>query len=122
MKTSIKTQSRSKTSLVAAALIVLACAASSGRVVAQPAQFTTKTVAFGDLNLDSDQGAKILYARLRHAAQDVCVPLEDSRELSRKANWQTCVDSALASAIRQVNKPRVNALYKQNVTSRSNAG
>jgi len=106
--------------MIVATLVVLICAANSGRVVAQPAEFLTKTVAYGDLNLDADQGAKVLYARLQYAAHYVCSPLE-SRELSRKTVWQACVNKALASAVTQINKPRVNALYKQSA-SRSSAG
>ena len=121
MQTSTKIHSRSMTSMVLAALVVLICTATSGRVIAQPAQFLTKTVAYGDLNLESDQGAKVLYARLRRAAQDVCAPLEDSRDLERKVIWQKCVDNALASAVRQVNKPRVDALYNQS-PGRGSAG
>jgi UrcA family protein len=120
MKTSIKTPSQSRTSMIVATLIVLTCAANSGRAVAQPAEFLTKAVAYGDLNFDSDQGAKVLYARLQYAAHYVCSPLE-SRELSRKTVWQTCVNNALASAVTQINKPRVNALYKQSA-NRSSAG
>jgi UrcA family protein len=120
MKTSIKTHSQSRTSMIVATLVVLTCAANSGRVVAQPAEFLTKTVAYGDLNLDSDQGAKVLYARLQSAAHYVCSPME-TRELSRRTAWQTCVNNALASAVTQINKPRVNALYKQSA-SRSSAG
>jgi UrcA family protein len=100
---------------------VLACAANSGRAVAQPAQILTKAVAYSDLNLESDVGAKVLYARLRHAAKDVCAPLEESRDLGRKVIWQACFDHALASAVSQINKPRVNALYKQTV-NRGSAG
>ena len=120
MKTSIKTHSQSSTSMIAATLLVLSCAATSGRVVAQPAEFLTKAVAYGDLNLDSDQGAKALYARLQSAAHYVCSPME-TRELSRRTVWQTCVNNALASAVTQINKPRVNALYKHSA-SRSSPG
>jgi UrcA family protein len=120
MKTPIKTHSQSRMSMIVATLVVLTCAAISGRVIAQPAQFLTKTVAYGDLNLDSDQGAKVLYARLQYAAHYVCSPME-SRVLSHRTVWQTCVNNALASAVTQINKPRVNALYKQSA-SRSSEG
>lgn len=107
--------------MAVATAIALFCAANSGRVIAQPAELPTKTVAYGDLNLESEQGAKVLYARLRRAAQDVCVPLEESRDLGRKVIWQKCVDNALAAAVKQINVPRVNALYKQSA-NRGSAG
>jgi UrcA family protein len=112
MKTSIKTSAKSMTSMIVATLVTLSCAASSGRALAQSEEFLTKAVAYGDLNLDSDQGAKVLYARLQYAAHYVCSPLE-SRELSRKTAWQTCVKNALASGVNQVNNARVTAFYNK---------
>jgi len=73
---------------------------------------------YGDLNLDSVQGAKMLYTRLRAAAQQVCSPLE-SKELSRRGLWLTCVSDALAAAVKQVNKPMLTAVHSQNVRSSS---
>jgi UrcA family protein len=120
MNTSIKTHSKSMASMIGATLVVLACAAGSGPAMAQQAQFLTKTVAYGDLNIDSAQGARTLYARIRYAAQDVCSPLE-SRELARKRAWQSCVDTALASAVTKINQPMVTALYNQSA-NRPSAG
>ena len=121
MKTSRKTISRSISSMTFATFVALAGAAASGRVVAQPDdQVLTKKVTYADLNLESEAGAKVLYARLRHAAQNVCSPFE-SRELSRMQVWRTCVDNALASAVTQVNNPRVTALHNQ-VDKRASAG
>jgi len=98
--------------MIVATMVTLACAASSGRAVAQSEEFLTKAVVYGDLNLDSDQGVKVLYARLQYAAHYVCSPLE-SRELGRKTAWQTSVNNALASAVTQVNNPRVTAFHNQ---------
>ena len=36
----------------------------------------TRTVSYSDLNLDSPAGAKVLYQRLRTAAETVCHPLQ----------------------------------------------
>jgi UrcA family protein len=117
MKTWSNTSSRSIIFTIFATFVALASAA----VVAQPNdQVLTKKVAYSDLNPESEQGAKVLYARLRHAAQDVCSPLQ-SRELTLQQVWRACVDNALASAVTQVNKPRVTALHNQNA-NRANAG
>jgi UrcA family protein len=121
MQSSIKTQSQSITSMMLAGFAALACVAHGGTVVAQPAEPLTKIVAFGDLNLDSDQGAKVLYARLRHAAQYVCAPLEDSRDLSLKAIWQNCVENSLSDAVGRINKPHVTALHNR-IAGRTSTG
>jgi UrcA family protein len=111
MKSTIKTRFTSMPSLIAASVIALACAASGSRAQASDTnQPLTKTVAYGDLNLDAAGGAKALYTRLRYAAEDVCSPFE-AKELSRQRIWQRCVDSALARAVEQINKPMVTALH-----------
>jgi UrcA family protein len=113
MRTTIKTQSISAASILAAGFIAL-----SGAVTVVPAQAAeapqsyTTIVSYGDLNLDSEQGAKVLYGRLRHAAEIVCFSLE-GRDLLLKRIWQGCLDEAVASAVVQVNKARVTALHNQ---------
>ena len=80
---------------------------------AEPAQSTnTRIVRYGELNLDSEQGAKVLYARIRRAAGDVCSSLE-GRNFADKKLWQGCFDKAVASAVGQVNNTRVTALHNQ---------
>jgi UrcA family protein len=114
MKTTIKT-THSFASIVASAIVVLAWAGTASTAnaadIAQPVRI--KTVEYGDLNLDSEKGAQILFARLRIAAQDVCAPLAGLNDLSVKFYWQRCYDNALASAVTKVNVARVTALYAQ---------
>jgi UrcA family protein len=115
MKSTIKTQSKSTALIVAASFFALGCAVIGGRAqAADPQQPLTKTVIYGDLNIDSEQGAKALYARLRSAARDVCFPF-DGRDLIQQSLWQSCVDNAVASAVVRVNKTRVTALHNQTV-------
>jgi UrcA family protein len=118
MKTSINNQSKSIAAILAAGIFALSCAATSGIAQAgEPSQVLTKIVKYGDLNLDSPQGAQVLYSRLRIAARSVCMPLE-SRELGQQHHWQTCVDHAVDSAVTEVNKTQVSALHNQ-ITNRS---
>jgi UrcA family protein len=118
MKNLIKTQLNSTASMLSAVLFALICAASGGgALAAEPSQPLTKIVHYGDLNLDSEQGAKVLYARMRSAARDVCSPLE-GRDLTGRRLWQTCFDNAVANAVGQVDKTMVSALHIQ-TTNRS---
>ena len=115
MKTAIKTHSLFTASVVAASFLAFGGAAMGGRVqAAEPGQSYTSIVNYGDLNLDSEQGAKVLYARIRSAAENVCFSLE-SRDYTDKKLWQGCFDQAVASAVVQVNKARVTALHNQMV-------
>jgi UrcA family protein len=113
MKTTIKTQSISAASILAAGFIALSAAATVVPAqAAEPAQSYTQIVRYGELNLDSEQGAKVLYTRIRSAAGNVCSSL-DGRSFTEKRLWQGCFDKAVASAVVQVNKARVTALHNQ---------
>jgi UrcA family protein len=116
MKSAITTRTVSMPAVIAASVLALICAASNSRALAaEPDQYLTKMVPYGDLNLDAEAGAKAFYVRLRYAAKYVCSPLE-AKELSRHRIWQSCVDQALASAVRRIDKPLVTALHNQSVT------
>jgi UrcA family protein len=112
MKTTIKTQSISVASILATSFLAFGIAMGSRAHAAEPAQFYSTVVSYGDLNLDSEQGAKVLYARIRSAAGSVCSSLE-SRNLTEKKLWQGCFDNAVANAVGQVNNVRVTALHNQ---------
>jgi UrcA family protein len=114
MKTAIKTQLNSTAFLLATGLLAFICAASGAALAAEPSQSLTKIVHYGDLNLDSEQGAQALYARLRSAARQVCSPLE-SAEMSRQRQWEKCFNNAVANAVGQVDKTMLSALHVQAV-------
>jgi UrcA family protein len=78
----------------------------------QPTDPPSEHVTYGDLNLDTPSGAHSLYARLRHAAVDVCLPLQP-HDFAHKGPWQACYDNALSSAVSQINRPALTALHNQ---------
>jgi UrcA family protein len=89
-------------------------AAGTGAALAQDSSHAvvhTKMVAYGDLDLESMQGARILYARLRNAATRVCEP-QRSRHLTDDG-FSACYDSALTDAVRQINKSTLTKVYKE---------
>jgi UrcA family protein len=113
VKIAINRQSNSKTSMWAVGLFTLICATSgSGAMAADPSQPLTKIVHYGDLNLESEQGAKALYTRLRSAARHVCSPFEGI-ELSQQLLWNDCFNNAVTNAVGQVDKTMLSALHVQ---------
>jgi UrcA family protein len=111
-ETTIKTQAAC---ILAASFLFLSCAARGGTVPAAAApKYDRAIVAYGDLNLDSQQGTKVLYARLRNGAEDVCSSFDD-RNLFLRRLWQACFDQAVAAAVAQINKPGLTTLHKQTV-------
>src|ERR1700722_1287353 len=97
---------------LAATVVAAICIANAGTVLAS--EPLTKKITYNDLDANTEAGAKLLYARLRFAARDVCTPYESS-ELNRRRTWETCVNNALTSAVRQINKPTVTALHSMSV-------
>ena len=93
--------------------VAIAQSSTISEVVVRPAasgvQTHAETVAYADLDLGHEAGARTLLARISGAAKRVCGPapeLHDSR-----APYRHCVDSAVDRAVTEVNQPTVNALH-----------
>ena len=68
------------------------------------------TVKYGDLNVDSAKGAAVLYARIRHAAKNVCLQF-DGGGLDVYGQRAACINKAILGAVTKVNVPALSALY-----------
>lgn len=90
------------TSLITALLAVAAASpVCAEKPIVVEADAPTAHVSYADLNLGSTAGMKVLQARIRHAAQALCV--ESSRtDVTRALQEKKCFNSALASAEIQV--------------------
>jgi UrcA family protein len=108
------------TRIIIASLATFGCLMGSGQANADSTQVLTKTVSYDARTLNSEQGARTLYARIRTAAGEVCSQYE-SPELSRKAVWQSCLHNAVDSAVLKVNSPMVSAVHNK-TTLRAAAG
>ena len=71
----------------------------------------TASVKYSELDINSEQGAKQLYVRLRMASRRVCANFE-GRELRERYAWKNCVNESLARAVAEVNVERVTALHR----------
>ena len=95
--------------LMIAATLIAAFAAG-----VQAAEAGKVHVNFADLNVNGGKGAKVLYQRIRHAADDVC-GVTEPRNFAEFAVTKACKDKAIADAVAQVNVPTLNALYQAKV-------
>ena len=110
MTATIKSQSHSIISVIAASLITLIWAACSAQArAAGETVVGVEKVSYGDLNLSTEAGAQVLYRRLRRAADQACT-IQGSLV---KAGWRACYEKALNSAVASVNKPMVTALHNR---------
>ena len=76
MTTKTKSQSKSITSVIAASLVMLSWAACGPQALAaDDIVIGVKKVSYGDLNLDTEIGGRVLYRRLRQAAGELCTSL-----------------------------------------------
>jgi UrcA family protein len=114
MRNLIKTQSNVAKIIVALSFLALGCTAISVTAQAQEApaaaapaeQSTTHwpvayPVGFSDLDISKISGARILYMRIRFAAEVLC----QSNATWGKKEGRACVHKAVTDAIARVNSP-----------------
>ena len=70
----------------------------------------TQRVSFKDLNINSPEGAAVLYGRIKKAAYEVC---GHGYDLSQLHALQSCVSGAVSRAVAQVNRPMLTSLYNE---------
>ncbi len=77
---------------------------------AQDSDAPSMKVRYADLNLTSEEGARALLQRIRHAARIVCdQQWGDPTEAAMLA--RSCVADATRQAVAKANSPLVTALY-----------
>jgi UrcA family protein len=73
----------------------------------------TKTVRFGDLNLDTRSGAETLLRRIQIAARDVCKEYEPQGNGLPTTVHESCLRNAVAGAVHNVDSPLLTAYYNE---------
>jgi UrcA family protein len=102
-----------KTLLTTVAFVVFTgCAGASlaAPAAANPDQVSV-AVRFGDLNLAAQPGAAVALRRIHNAAQSICGPAPDIKDLERTADYRGCVAASMGPAVASLNNPLVTALY-----------
>jgi UrcA family protein len=83
----------------------------SGPSVARPVQADEDsaprqaTVSYAGLDLNSPQGQAILAARIHRAAEAVCGPEPDSRDLKRLMPYRQCMKQSVDTAVAAIPSP-----------------
>jgi len=73
----------------------------------------SKRVSYADLDISKPAGAKVLYARIKTAARQVCEIPGFSMEATRLMD--RCVDHAIDKAVKDVGSPALSALRPNSV-------
>ena len=105
MNTTNRTKLHSAIYCAFGAAAVLGLATTAGADIGTP---LTQTVKFGDLNITTPAGAKVLYGRIQAAAHDVC-PL-GMYSLQMEQAQRACIKQAVDNAVKGVNSPALTEL------------
>ena len=103
-------------SAVAAAVLTVVWLAAAQPAHADEYAVKTTTVKYGDLNLQSEAGARALYRRLQRAATRVCG--DDYRSFG----WRQCYQKALSGAVDDVGAPTLMAVHRAARVSGASSG
>ena len=91
--------------------ITLPAAASAGA----PGQTedTAVTVSYADLNIHSEAGAQVLYARLKRASERVChvAPFSEYGSVKRVRDSRVCYDEALSDAVESIGSDALTRIH-----------
>lgn len=110
---SITSSSKVRSLITGAILSALAVGFSVECVAADYTDVRQVTVKYEDLNASTQQGAAVLYGRIRHAADIVCPSLWPS-ELTAQVRREVCMRKSIADAVIAVNEPALIAQYNAN--------
>jgi UrcA family protein len=72
------------------------------------------TVPFGDLNLDNEKGAAVLYSRLQRAAMYVCGVESYTvvRSLSEHADASACYSTTLSASVDKIDSAALKQIHE----------
>jgi len=93
-----------------AAPTLIALTLIAGPALARPAQTNDEAprqaaASYADLNLDTAQGQAILAARIHRAAEAVCGPEPDSRDVKAQMAFRRCMKQSIDTAVAAVPAP-----------------
>ena len=87
------------------AFVILAVSLCTASAADRP--FASITVKYADLDPGSSSGARLLYGRIRGAAQSAC----NYFRFNTDAEKLLCVQNTIAKAVSEVNRPALTAVY-----------
>ena len=73
-------------------------------------EVATRTVKFGDLDLNSPQDVATLYSRIKAAANQVCEPA-DSRSVETFVRLRHCKEQAIGQAVADVKSSQLMSFH-----------
>jgi UrcA family protein len=72
------------------------------------------SIRYHEAQLGTSRGARLLFARIDRAAQEVC---DDTGDFALRASFAACERSAIADAVAEVDNTRLTAVYNDHFPS-----
>ncbi len=91
--------------------IALAAGLLAAAAVASAQEPPSTHVRYTRAEIQSPDGARVVYARIRAAAREVCGPA-DTRDLTAWSASRSCQEHAIEQAVASVHSERLAALYR----------
>jgi UrcA family protein len=95
--------------LVASLSLLAAASVATAAAAQEPAP--SVRVPYGDLDLTAAPGARVMFERIKNAADRACGGVPDIRDLERRTSFGHCTRGAVARAVTQLHTPLVTAIY-----------
>ncbi len=74
-------------------------------------EVAARRISYADLDLSSDAGAAVLYARIRLAARQVCVVTSGAWRFGALESARGCIEAAVTRAVADVHAPTLTGYY-----------
>jgi UrcA family protein len=96
-------------SAVLAACVLLSGSLGIANAAVPGEEVPTVVVAYGDIDLGTDEGVRALYSRITFAASHVC-PFQEAMDAEHVALFKSCRDAAITRAVSAIKSPQLAAL------------
>ena len=95
---------------VAAFVLTISALGATAAIAADSDDVPSRKVQYSDLNLNHQAGARVLYLRIKNAADSACVQL-NGRQLIERMTQSACVKDSIERAVKQVDAPMLTQYY-----------
>lgn len=104
-----------KTAMKAATALVLGAGFLASAIAAPPSLYdeVAVKVEYADLNIHNEAGARVLYQRLKSAAEDVCDydAYRKNRSTSHYSATKECFEEALTQAVNEIDSDALKDIH-----------
>ena len=100
----------SKTIFAAAAAISLFAGVSTASAATPSGDTVSVTISYDDLDLSTGAGARAMFARITHAAGQICGTQPDAKLLDKVLAYQGCMSTVTDRAVAKLGNAKVSAI------------